>query len=172
MCSRAAEIDLPPRDHLTIRIQPNEGISLAVNAEKPRLALGRVRMDFSWDEELAGDHAADAYETLLLEAIEGNPTLFLREDAVERAWEILTPVVDLPGEPIPYRVGTWGTGGRGRTDRPRERGAGLWSVPRRTEHRHSRHRDAGPPSGRSGRGHRPDPRRATFWARIVQDNLG
>ncbi len=107
---RGAEVDLPARDHLTIRIQPNEGITLALNAKKPgsALALGPVTMDFDYETELAGDHLADAYETLLLAAMEGDPTLFLREDSVERAWEILAPALELPSEPSPYEPGTWG----------------------------------------------------------------
>jgi glucose-6-phosphate 1-dehydrogenase len=106
---RGSEMDLPSPDHLTIRVQPDEGITLALNAKTPgpALRLGRVTMNFDYGE-LAGDHLADAYETLLLEAMEGDPMLFLREDAVERAWEILTPVLDLPGEPSSYEAGTWG----------------------------------------------------------------
>ena len=38
----------------------------------------------------------------------GDPILFTREDAVERAWEILEPVLDLPSDPLPYEAGTWG----------------------------------------------------------------
>jgi glucose-6-phosphate 1-dehydrogenase len=106
---RGSDMDLPRRDHLTIRIQPDEGITLAVNAKKPGpgIELGRVTMDFDYDREFSG-HLVDAYETLLLGAMEGDRTLFLREDGVERAWEILTPVLDLPGAPLPYDPGTWG----------------------------------------------------------------
>jgi glucose-6-phosphate 1-dehydrogenase len=106
---KGSDMDLPIRDHLTIRIQPDEGITLAVNAKKPGpgLELGRVRLDFDYDREFSTP-LVDAYETLLLGVMEGDRTLFLREDGVDRAWEILEPVLDLPGSPAPYEPGTWG----------------------------------------------------------------
>jgi glucose-6-phosphate 1-dehydrogenase len=107
---RGSDMDLPMRDHLTIRIQPDEGMTLAVNAKRPGpgLELGRVTMDFDYDREFPTHRLADAYETLLVGAMEGDRTLFLREDGVERAWELLEPVLDLPGEPEPYEPGSWG----------------------------------------------------------------
>lgn len=106
---RGTEMDLPRRDHLTIRIQPNEGISLAVNAKRPGpgLDLGRVTMDFDYAREFGGT-IADAYELLLVEAMKGDHTLFLREDGVERAWEILQPVLDDPTPVVLYEPGSWG----------------------------------------------------------------
>jgi glucose-6-phosphate 1-dehydrogenase len=106
---RETDLALPRRDHLTIRIQPNEGITLALNAKKPGpgLDMGRITMDFDYHEEF-GEPIADAYELLLLEVMEGDHTLFLREDGVERAWEILQPVLDRPTPPIQYEPGSWG----------------------------------------------------------------
>jgi glucose-6-phosphate 1-dehydrogenase len=106
---RGTEVDLPKRDHLTIRIQPDEGITLAVNAKEPGpdLKLGRVTMDFSYHHAFKSE-LLDAYELLLLEAMEGDHTLFLREDGVERAWEILMPVLDNPSPVQTYRKGSWG----------------------------------------------------------------
>jgi glucose-6-phosphate 1-dehydrogenase len=103
------DLHLPMRDHLTIRIQPNEGITLAVNAKKPGpgLELDRVTMDFDYEEEFGGQ-IADAYELLLLEVMEGDHTLFLREDGVDRAWEILQPVLDHPAPVVEYEQGSWG----------------------------------------------------------------
>jgi glucose-6-phosphate 1-dehydrogenase len=123
---RASEMELPPRDHLTIRIQPDEGITLALNAKRPGPAfgLGRMAMDFAYGN-LGEDHLADAYETLLLGAMEGDPTLFLREDAVEGAWRILAPVLDLPIDPSPYRVGSWGPAAADGLIAPR-----TWHAPR------------------------------------------
>ncbi len=107
---RGSDMDLPKRDHLTIRIQPDEGMTLALNAKRPGpgLELGRVTMDFDYDREFPTQRLSDAYETLLLGAMEGDHTLFLREDDVERAWELLQPVLDLPGSPEPYAPGSWG----------------------------------------------------------------
>ena len=45
---------------------------------------------------------------LLLEAMEGDHTLFLRQDGIERAWAILDPVLRVPGPVVPYEPGGWG----------------------------------------------------------------
>ncbi|HZD80877.1 MAG TPA: glucose-6-phosphate dehydrogenase [Actinomycetota bacterium] len=106
---RGAEVDIPPRDHLTIRIQPNEGVTMAVNAKTPGpgLDLGRATIDFDYEEEFGG-RIADAYELLLLEAMEGDRTLFLRQDDVERSWAILDPILTDPSPVQRYEPGTWG----------------------------------------------------------------
>ena len=102
-------VDIIPRDHLTLRIQPNEGITLALNAKRPGpgVRLGRVTMDFDYTEEF-GSEISDAYELLLLEVMEGDHTLFIRQDGVERAWEILQPALDDPGPVVTYSQGSWG----------------------------------------------------------------
>jgi glucose-6-phosphate 1-dehydrogenase len=101
--------DLPRRDHLTIRVQPDEGITLALNAKTPGpgLELGRVTMDFDYEREFRA-RIVDSYQLLLLEAMEGDHTLFLRQDGIERAWELLQPVLGLPAPPLPYEPGSWG----------------------------------------------------------------
>jgi glucose-6-phosphate 1-dehydrogenase len=106
---RGTDLDLPKRDHLTIRIQPDEGMTLALNAKRPGpgLDLGRITMDFDYEKEFRSE-LMDAYETLLIEAMEGDHTLFLRQDGVERAWEILEPILDHPSPVIPYDRGSWG----------------------------------------------------------------
>ncbi len=62
----------------------------------------------------------DAYELLLLEAMEGDHTLFLRQDGVERAWELLEPVLDVPGEVVRYPCGGWGPTEAGALIAPRK----------------------------------------------------
>ena len=106
---RGSDMDLPPRDHLTIRVQPDEGITLALNAKKPGpgIELGRVTMDFDYGHEFRSP-LVDAYELLLLGAMEGDHTLFLRQDDVERAWEVLGPLLDRPGPVVKYPRGGWG----------------------------------------------------------------
>ena len=64
-------------------------------------------MDFDYDTEFPSE-LMDAYETLLLEAMEGDHTLFIREDEVERSWEIVQPILDDPGPVYPYPANTWG----------------------------------------------------------------
>jgi glucose-6-phosphate 1-dehydrogenase len=106
---RGTEVELPKRDHLTFRVQPDEGITLVLNAKTPGpgLDLGRVEMEFDYAQEFTSE-IADAYELLLLEAMEGDHTLFLRQDGIERAWEVLAPVLERPVSVVPYDRGSWG----------------------------------------------------------------
>ena len=105
-----ADMGLPMRDHLTIRVQPNEGITIAVNAKQPGpgMRLGRVAMEFDYAEDFAGSEISDAYERLILEAMRGDHSLFIRQDGVERAWEILQPILDEPPPVCAYATRTWG----------------------------------------------------------------
>jgi len=95
--------------HLALRIQPDEGISLAFRAKEPGpgMALETVPMDFSYGGSFR-TRPTEAYERLLHDAMAGDQTLFLREDAVERSWEIVAPVLDGAGTVHPYAAGTWG----------------------------------------------------------------
>ena len=117
----AQGIDTVPPNHLTIRVQPDEGISLAFQAKKPGpgYELQTVRMDFDYDRSF--DHAsAEAYERLLHDAMAGDHTLFPREDAVERAWEIVQPILDTPSPLFSYRPGSWGPAEAAQLIAPRE----------------------------------------------------
>ncbi|MDJ0742211.1 MAG: glucose-6-phosphate dehydrogenase [Xenococcaceae cyanobacterium MO_167.B27] len=99
---------------LTMRIQPNEGISLNFEAKMPGadLRTRTVNMDFSYGSSF-GMATADAYHRLLLDCMLGDQTLFTRADEVEEAWRIVTPVLNAwesPYDPnlIPqYEAGTW-----------------------------------------------------------------
>jgi glucose-6-phosphate 1-dehydrogenase len=102
------------RNVLSIQVQPNEGISLAVNAKPPgpRLRVGRVDMDFSYKDTF-GVPSPDAYERLLLDAMKGDATLFTRDDEIEVAWELLEPIFSAwrSSSPPPlyeYKAGSWG----------------------------------------------------------------
>jgi glucose-6-phosphate 1-dehydrogenase len=101
---------LPPH-HLALRIQPDEGISMMFRAKEPGpgMALDAVPMDFSYGASFR-TRPAEAYERLLHDAMAGDQTLFLREDGVERAWEIVAPLLDADGPVHPYAAGTWGPG--------------------------------------------------------------
>jgi len=108
-------------DHLTIRIQPNEGISLAFQAKAPGpgYQVQPVRMDFDYDRSFM--HApAEAYERLIHDAMDGDHTLFTRSDGVERSWEIVEPVLAEPGPVHPYAPDTWGPEAAERLIEPRE----------------------------------------------------
>ena len=74
---------------LTLRLQPDEGISLRFNGKVPgtSMVVRPVRMHFSYDSEF-GAYTPEAYERLLLDALAGDATLFIRRDEVETAWGI------------------------------------------------------------------------------------
>ena len=99
---------------LTLRLQPDEGISLRFNGKVPGMSLGvrPVRMHFSYDAEF-GAYTPEAYERLLLEAIAGDATLFIRRDEVETAWQIVDSIRNgWDSKPLTnrefYSAGTWG----------------------------------------------------------------
>jgi glucose-6-phosphate 1-dehydrogenase len=95
--------------HLALRIQPDEGISMVFRAKEPGpgIALDTVPMDFSYGGAFR-TRPSEAYERLLHDAMAGDQTLFLREDAVERSWEIVAPVLEASRPVKPYASGTWG----------------------------------------------------------------
>jgi len=99
---------------IALRLQPNEGIYLRFNGKVPGMSLGvrPVRMHFSYDSEF-GAYTPEAYERLLLEAIAGDATLFIRRDEVETAWQIVDSIRNgWDGKPLTnrefYAAGTWG----------------------------------------------------------------
>ncbi len=100
-------------NQLVLRIQPNEGASLAFHAKVPgsRRRLQEVRMDFRYGTSFAAP-PPEAYERLLLDVMLGDPTLFTRTDEVDSAWRFVTPILDawhqLGTEPASYPAGSWG----------------------------------------------------------------
>jgi glucose-6-phosphate 1-dehydrogenase len=101
-------------NRLTIRIQPDEGISLKFAAKIPGAArhLGDVDMNFSYAEAF-GIESPDAYERLLADCMVGDSTLFIRRDEVETSWRIVDSITsawkNMPATTIyPYQAGTWG----------------------------------------------------------------
>ncbi|MBO9623292.1 MAG: glucose-6-phosphate dehydrogenase [Sphingomonas sp.] len=102
---------------LVIRLQPEEYIQLLVMAKQPGLdregiRLREVPLNLSLDTEFAGTRRRIAYERLLLDLIEGDPTLFVRRDEVEAQWEWVDAIragwdaQDM--KPRPYASGSWG----------------------------------------------------------------
>jgi len=98
---------------LVLRIQPDEGISLKFGAKVPvqGIRIRSVNMDFVYGASFMVD-APDAYETLILDALRGDATLFTRQDEVEQQWRFVDPIArswasgqsDLPA----YPAGSWG----------------------------------------------------------------
>ncbi len=99
---------------LALRFQPNEGIYLRFNGKVPgmNVSVRPVRMNFSYDAEF-GAYTPEAYERLLLDALVGDATLFIRRDEVEVAWNIVDTIrAAWSGKPLTnrefYSAGTWG----------------------------------------------------------------
>jgi glucose-6-phosphate 1-dehydrogenase len=80
---------------LTMRIQPQEGISLRFEAKVPgdHLSIGNVHMNMSYADTF-GKSLSEAYERLLLDCMRGDATLFARRDEVEEAWRFVTPILE------------------------------------------------------------------------------
>jgi glucose-6-phosphate 1-dehydrogenase len=104
----------PDPNLLAIRIQPDEGIMLRFGAKVPGLGVDvrSVTMDFTYGSAFSVD-SPDAYETLILDALQGDASLFTRADEVEEAWSIVDPIIaswaeaEAPEFPN-YEAGTWG----------------------------------------------------------------
>jgi glucose-6-phosphate 1-dehydrogenase len=99
---------------LSIRIQPNEGFALTIESKipGPQVRIYPVKMDFQYGATF-GKASPEAYERLLLDVMAGDPTLFMRRDAVEASWQWITPILDRwaadKDRPLPtYAAGDWG----------------------------------------------------------------
>jgi glucose-6-phosphate 1-dehydrogenase len=99
---------------LTIRIQPDEGISIRFIAKQPgvRLALKNVSLKFSYKDEFA-EKMTDAYERILLDIFNGDQTLCSRSDELAHSWELITNILEgwsgpAAPEVLSYQLGTWG----------------------------------------------------------------
>jgi glucose-6-phosphate 1-dehydrogenase len=114
MLFRHTPVDCMNPNVLVLRIQPDEGISLAFDAKVPGPLerLGTVTMDFSYAEYFKVEPTT-GYETLLFDAMTGDQTLFHRMDIVDAGWRIVEPVLrvwesDRTSPPLPYRAGSNG----------------------------------------------------------------
>jgi glucose-6-phosphate 1-dehydrogenase len=97
--------DTPP-NYLRFRLNPEVVIALGCRVKEPgEVPVGRPRELLVWSRAL---EFMPPYERLLADALEGDATLFTRQDAVEEAWRIVEPVLANPGELHEYRPGTWG----------------------------------------------------------------
>ncbi|MBC3785282.1 glucose-6-phosphate dehydrogenase [Spirosoma utsteinense] len=99
-------------NRLSISIQPAMDIRLRFQAKRPgqTLALDPVEMVFSY--KTAYEQEPEAYETLLLDVMTGDATLFMRADQVEAAWKVVTPIIEAWGSQAPdfpnYAPNSWG----------------------------------------------------------------
>ena len=103
------------RNMLSICIQPDEGIHLTIEAKIPDRQIAKsVDMELHYDNAFKAEDLPDAYERLILDAINGDAALFIRGDEIESAWKIVDPIIegwasDPSAPPMQrYAKGSWG----------------------------------------------------------------
>jgi glucose-6-phosphate 1-dehydrogenase len=96
------------RNTLRLTIQPDEGFALYFHVKAPGkpLKLERLPLDFFYKERF--EELPEAYQTLLLDVVDGDQTLFVHADEVEAAWRLFTPILDNTLAVSFYAAGTWG----------------------------------------------------------------
>lgn len=100
-------------NRLVIRLQPEEGIRLELSGKRIGTGMDVRELELNLDEDQRGvDHVPDAYERLLVDALQGRATLFVRRDELEAAWRWIEPITDRwherGGRPDTYVASTWG----------------------------------------------------------------
>ena len=103
-------------NRMTMVIQPNESIQLTFQTKVPDVDGVRLQprdLSFSYKDAYAGQALPEAYERLLLDAIQGDASLFMRSDEIERAWAIMDPVIAATegasaADPVEYPIGSQG----------------------------------------------------------------
>jgi glucose-6-phosphate 1-dehydrogenase len=103
----------PLPNHITIQIQPNEGIGIRLAAKKPGLAASLEPVDMEFCYKTSFDTPQpEAYERLLMDVMLGDQSLFLAQDIVEESWKIIDPIREVwqSGKPplVTYKTGSWG----------------------------------------------------------------
>lgn len=106
---------LPP-NKLVIHLQPNEGVEIEMLNKVPgideNLKIQKTKLDLSFSEAFKNSRIFGGYEKLVLEAMRGNPTLFLSREEIEQAWIWIDSIQNAwaksPEKPKPYQAGTWG----------------------------------------------------------------
>ncbi|PWY99184.1 putative ZWF1-glucose-6-phosphate dehydrogenase [Testicularia cyperi] len=84
-----------PRNELVVRIQPNEAVYLKMNAKKPGLEMATLPadLDLTYKERFSEVRIPEAYEALILDALNGDHSNFVRDDELDVSWAIFTPLL-------------------------------------------------------------------------------
>jgi glucose-6-phosphate 1-dehydrogenase len=136
---RDTPVERLPPNILTLRIQPDEGLSVSFSAKRPgsEIEIDGVAMDFAYRDYFA-PLAAVGYETLIYDCLIGDATLFQRADTVEAAWRPVQDLLDSwardPADDFPNYVA--GTAGPDAADRLLARDGRAW-LPIRASHPHA-----------------------------------
>jgi glucose-6-phosphate 1-dehydrogenase len=93
---------------LLITLQPDEGIGLLFDVKAPGETLDLHTQTLEFQYHQAYENLPDAYQTLILDVMEGDQTLFVRADEVEASWKLWDPLLEDRPEPYRYLAGTWG----------------------------------------------------------------
>ncbi|MGH9729114.1 MAG: glucose-6-phosphate dehydrogenase [Candidatus Acidiferrales bacterium] len=93
---------------LVIAIQPDEGFDLYFEIKAPGQGVQIERSDLHFRYSEKFKPLPDAYETLLLDVIHGDATLFVSDGWVEASWKLYTPVLENKPKVLPYPAGSWG----------------------------------------------------------------
>ncbi len=114
MFSLPADMKMTP-NALVLCLQPDEGIHLRFEAKVPDTVadMRTVDMGFHYDQSFGPMSIPEAYERLLLDALNGDQSLYMRNDSTEKAWELIQPIQDCWSTPDAppltlYEPGTWG----------------------------------------------------------------
>jgi glucose-6-phosphate 1-dehydrogenase len=110
---------------LLITLQPDEGFTLSFNVKVPGEAMMLDSQALSFNHDDVYGTLPDAYDTLILDVMEGDQTLFVRSDEVEASWRIYDPILDYRPVPHRYEAGTWGPGA---ADRDLTLGDTKWTA--------------------------------------------
>jgi glucose-6-phosphate 1-dehydrogenase len=103
------ERDDPAPNSLSMCIQPNEGMHLLIETKIPGAGMrtAPVDMEFHYSRRFGERVLPEAYERLLLDALQGDASLFARSDEIELAWRLIDPLLD-ERQPVPYTPGSEG----------------------------------------------------------------
>jgi glucose-6-phosphate 1-dehydrogenase len=101
---------------LIIHLQPNEGVEIEILNKVPgideNIKIQKTKLDLSFSEAFKKSRIFGGYEKLVLEAMRGNPTLFLSREEIECAWTWVDSIQNAWAKvnetPKPYPAGTWG----------------------------------------------------------------
>jgi glucose-6-phosphate 1-dehydrogenase len=150
---RGTPVERLPPNILTLRIQPDEGLSVSFSAKRPgsEIEIDGVEMDFAYSDYFA-PLAAVGYETLIYDCLIGDASLFQRADTVEAAWRAVQGVLDswarVPGDEFPNYAA--GSAGPDAADRLIARDGRAW-LPINSGHQHPKRNASAGNSSQQGR---------------------
>ena len=94
---------------LIFRLQPDEGMVVKFNLKEPTQKAKIINKNLEFHYKNLGENIIDdAYETLILDVFNGDTMLFSRSDFVEKAWEIVDPLINNKSKLYGYKAGSWG----------------------------------------------------------------